>query len=132
MHHLEEFQSLWAQLRSEVKKLRNKGYFGDGERVSDPCVHCWIACRFLVGWRSLGRWCLDGPRDIRWNGLSRIYGKQKASTFKFVLTVYRSAEEHSRDRDQMSWGNGEGVHPERAHQITLVLKLKESARLDPG
>lgn len=38
MNHGPAFQALWSQLRTEVRQLQDKGYYGDGK--TQFCVLC--------------------------------------------------------------------------------------------
>lgn len=48
MNHGPAFQALWRQLRVEVRALQDKGYYGDGMRLSDPREHRSATFRLLV------------------------------------------------------------------------------------
>jgi hypothetical protein len=50
MNHGPAFQTLWRQLRNEVRALQNKGYYGDGTHHNQVSLtqHTLRAPRLLV------------------------------------------------------------------------------------
>ena len=59
MNHGREFQKFWAQLTNEVKALRQKGYFGDGEVIQCLCHHGF---QTIAGYWSGGTRLSDSSR----------------------------------------------------------------------
>lgn len=53
MNHGSDFQSLWRQLRNEVRALQLKGYYGDGLPLKTP-LQSYISPNQLSGYWSAG------------------------------------------------------------------------------
>ena len=63
MNHGPAFQALWARLRAEVRRLQDRGYYGDGMPLLDwPKVTLYPVHFLFAGYWSSGQRLRDSAR----------------------------------------------------------------------
>ncbi len=103
MNHGSAFQALWKQLRTEVRNLQDRGYYGDGPSFSPSILASpsEFPSRILVCRNTPRRFCQGSWRRDRSRGSSRIHGtalKYTVSDVNLSSLIFQCGGAQTRSR----------------------------------